>query len=581
MSKTFMTKHKTLTAIIAASLALIIMLGGTFAWQSINQTALNEVYSTVNPGGRLHDDYVEITYGADGIADFPTMTFNKDVYVENFTSLSNNGVQVYARVRLDEYMEIGKNAGQADSEAKSVVGTATLNDKNSWTTHIMNNDSDPFHKYWEWDLDGQTKYMPTFNKDKNSLDADINGVFPNFENTYTDYAGVTDKFADVSEKTDDAIYERNPDGTTKKSINETHTVKDTLTSTVISMAAYQEILADGNPHNDTGDYWVWDTDGWAYWANPILPDTATGLLLDEIKRTDVIIDEDWYYAINVVAQFITKDDIGYENNTGFYADGETVSANALTLLEKIGVQVTSTEEVNNGAELTNALAQGKNVSLGNEINGGTTVLPWGDEYSQLTSEYFMSNGGTLTGSKLILNENKMFGLVIEAGADSKATSVLKDIAFEGNSESLVYIGENGGKVILTDVDVTADGGSGIYAEFAQGGVELNNCTVVQNGIGSGNKAWFETAIAAAQGAEITINGGTYKSSGWAVYCFEGNNANPSIVTINGGTFIGKLQANNNDKIIIKGGSFSVDPTAFLAEGYTATLNETTGMYDVK
>lgn len=580
MSKTFMSKHKTLTAIIAASLALIIMLGGTFAWQSINQTALNEVYSTVNPGGRLHDDYVDITYGADEIADFPTMTFNKDVYVENFTSLSNNGVQVYARVRLDEYMEIGKNAGLSDSEATSVVPGSTLNDKNSWVTHVMNNDADPFHKYWTWDLDGQTKYMPTFNKDKNSLEADINGVFPNFESTYTDYAGVTDKFADVTEKTDAAIYERNADGTTKKSVNETHTVKDTLTSTVISMAAYQEILADGNPYNDTGDYWVWDTDGWAYWANPILPDTATGLLLDEIKRTDVIIDEDWYYAINVVAQFITKDDIGYENNTGFYADGETVSAEALVLLEKIGVQVTSTEEVNNGAELTNALAQGKNVSLGNEINGGTQVLPWGEAYPEYTAEYYMSNGGTLTGGKLILNEGAKFGLVVATGSDVKSPSVLKDIAFDGDSQSVVYVGGNGGKVTLTDVDVTANGGSGIYAEYAQN-VELNNCTVAQSGIGTGNKEWFETAVAAAQGAKITINGGTYESNGWAVYCFEGNNENPSIVTINGGTFTGKLQANNNDQIIIKGGSFSVDPSAFVAEGYTATWNETTGMYDVK
>ena len=33
----------------------------------------------------------------------------------------------------------------------------------------------------------------------------------------------------------------------------------------------------------TGDFWVWDDDGWAYWANAIQPDTATGLLLDGIE----------------------------------------------------------------------------------------------------------------------------------------------------------------------------------------------------------------------------------------------------------------------------------------------------------
>lgn len=34
-----------------------------------------------------------------------------------------------------------------------------------------------------------------------------------------------------------------------------------------------------------GDFWVWDDDGWAYWANAIQPDTATGLLLDGIELT--------------------------------------------------------------------------------------------------------------------------------------------------------------------------------------------------------------------------------------------------------------------------------------------------------
>lgn len=416
MSKTFMTKHKAMTGLIAVSLALIIMLGGTFAWQSINQTALNEVSSTVNPGGRLHDDYIDITYGADGIADYSTMTFNKDVYVENFTSLASNGVQVYARIRLDEYMEIGKNAGQENSEAISVVSTATLADKSSWTTHIMNNDNDPFHDYWTWDLDGQTTYMPTFNKDKNSLDADINGVFPDFENTYTDYAGVTDKFDDVTVLEGEAIYERNADGTTKKSVKETHEVKPTLTSTVISMAAYQEILNDGNPDNDTGDYWVWDTDGWAYWANPILPDTATGLLLDEIKRTDAIIDEDWYYAINVVAQFITKDDIGYKDGDGFYDDKDgslPPTADALLLLDEIGVDVTY--EADDAEELEKALAHGGNIVLTDDITISKPLTVSANTTLDL-------GGHTINNTEIIYDETaKVWSLISVKGADTTLT----------------------------------------------------------------------------------------------------------------------------------------------------------------
>ena len=89
-------KKKVATTATALALAGLMLFGGTYAWQSISQTALNEASDVINPGGRLHDDF---------------NGENKDVYVENFTSLANNGVQVFARVRLDEYMEIGTNAG--------------------------------------------------------------------------------------------------------------------------------------------------------------------------------------------------------------------------------------------------------------------------------------------------------------------------------------------------------------------------------------------------------------------------------------------------------------------------------------
>ena len=90
--------RKIFAAGIAAALALVIGLTGTFAWQSISQQALNEAAQKyVNPGGRLHDDF-------NGT--------NKDVYVENFVSADDPaGVPIYARIRLDEYMEIGTGAG--------------------------------------------------------------------------------------------------------------------------------------------------------------------------------------------------------------------------------------------------------------------------------------------------------------------------------------------------------------------------------------------------------------------------------------------------------------------------------------
>ena len=93
-------KKKLTSSIIAVALCILLLLTGTFAWQSISQTALNEAAGAVNPGGRLHDDF-------NGT--------NKDVYVENYTK-PGEGVPIFARVRLDEYMEIGDGAGLKTGE---------------------------------------------------------------------------------------------------------------------------------------------------------------------------------------------------------------------------------------------------------------------------------------------------------------------------------------------------------------------------------------------------------------------------------------------------------------------------------
>ena len=50
-------KRKLISAITAVAVSAAILLGGTYAWQSISQQALNEKIVEVNPGGRLHDDY--------------------------------------------------------------------------------------------------------------------------------------------------------------------------------------------------------------------------------------------------------------------------------------------------------------------------------------------------------------------------------------------------------------------------------------------------------------------------------------------------------------------------------------------
>ncbi|MBQ3548797.1 MAG: hypothetical protein IJA33_02830 [Oscillospiraceae bacterium] len=623
-----MKNKKLVSSVIAVALAAGILLGGTFAWQSISQQALNEIYGFVNPGGRLHDDFTVLP----DLTTEGTKQYDKNVYVENFTSMAEDGVQVFARIRLDEYMEIGPKAGRmnpegtdkaVDNEAVSLDYDAKLWDKTTWKTHIPNDTTDPFHEYWKWtmggeDGDGTAVYMPTFNKNKDSLQADVNGTFAGKDGVpFGDYvayaAGDTSDVYDVSTGTNKkllAIYDADKaaagtsevdelarDGVNVQGVitgatnvdayvgaghitleEETHTAKTTLGAYVIPMATYMEWLNNDNPLDDSGNFWVWDIDGWAYWAAPIDPDTATGLFLDGISRTKTIINEDWYYGINVVAQFVTADDLGRpapgETGTGFYAEnaGAEPTTNALKLLAAIGVDVDTTvtasaDPAADGAALTSALELGGNVTISGTVNSDTEVTPW-TSAPQYTAEYVMANGGTLNGGAVTLDGDKVMGFVVEAGADSARTTALNDVVMNGDSEAVLYVGENGGHVTLNGVQVTADGGAGIYAEWAQGGVTLNNCTVNQQNLNPAHDAWFETAVAAAQGAEITINGGIYNSSKYAVYVFTSGGT----VTINDGTFTGELKADNTDWIVIKGGSFDHDPTAFVADGYKAEFD---------
>ena len=312
---------KAVAAVTAVALAAGILVAGTLAWQSMDQAVANEVETYPNMGARLHDDF-------NGT--------NKDVYVENYTNAGGDGQPVFARVRLDEYLEYGTGAGLKTGEDgygdKDVTvlnaqakPTPSIDDKTTWTTRKPSDTAvdNPFCANAEWTMGGRTVYMPTFNKDNTDLNPDVNGTLdgtnPDDGIQYDDYQ----TWHLGGSKTANATY---AGGAT---VNETHNAANTLNGSVMTMAEWQ--AAGSVP----GDYWVWDADGWAYWANPIYPGQATGLLLDGVEMKSQVNDQ-LYYAIYVVGQMISKDDTGEEDGTGFYAPGQEPSADAETLLERIG-----------------------------------------------------------------------------------------------------------------------------------------------------------------------------------------------------------------------------------------------------
>lgn len=161
--------------------------------------------------------------------------------------------------------------------------------------------------------------MPTFNKDKDSLEADYNGTWdgksPSDDQHYDDHYTYTLG----EEKVTNAVYDNDDDdldnGGTTTVTNEQHFAAETLAANVWSMEYWKN---QGCPVTNV---WVWDTDGWAYWAAPLQPGEATGLLLNGIeKENSGKLDKDCYYAINVVAQFATRSDL-QGSSTGNGLDG--------------------------------------------------------------------------------------------------------------------------------------------------------------------------------------------------------------------------------------------------------------------
>lgn len=220
----------------------------------------------------------------------------------------------------------------------------------TWDTYLF--DSEPAlggestRTYRDFDFGGSTVYMPTFNKNNNSLDSDINGTYAGPDgDRLTDY----DRYGDYdtyevdeqSEPTDVEYHDPDDDYGYLILPSQVHVAQKTLTSTVISMEDWTD---RGSPE---GNYWVYDTDGWAYWAAPIKSQTATGLLIDEIVINQEY-DGEWYYGVNVVCESATAE--GWYNLSEMMEDYEnyedyteeeraelyTMSFNAFTMFSNIG-----------------------------------------------------------------------------------------------------------------------------------------------------------------------------------------------------------------------------------------------------
>lgn len=314
--------------IIASILTLSILASGTFAWQSFSQLATNEIIEKVDtPGARLHDYF----NGSD-----------KNVFIENYAS-GEYAPDVYARIRLAEYFEYGKNAGSTDANVSgitivrgdiAVADTPILSDVDTWDIYDFASkaveEDESIRTYRGLELGGEIYYMPTFNQDNTDLNSEVKGSYRDElgevkEIPYDDYKSYNENDQETG-----FIITASEIASSESS----HTAKLTEHAEVMSMADW----LDMDEEQQIGDYWVFDTTGWAYYAKAIEAETATGLLLDGITQF-CNPSEEWYYAIDVKAQLATYGDWGNPlaeqdgtDDIGMYKD---LTDEAMSLLSKV------------------------------------------------------------------------------------------------------------------------------------------------------------------------------------------------------------------------------------------------------
>lgn len=333
-----------------AALAFVALLGtsGTFAWTSMSQRALNEGSVTMNPGARVHDDYE----GFDSIIPQNGGVVNKDIFAENYSNKS-----VFARIKLTEYMETGEGAGKyqlsgadnimtpsPENKAKVVANSgldgAKMNDRSTWPAYLPNGvlsdgTASGVRQYITWDLgDDNTErkiFMPTFNQNNENLESDTTGqaieeltwtMNGNYDTTQNPLPGTHDEWKLGEKHVSDLRRFDEKTNQEVKTPNTEHvavaTVKPSQQNGYMTMDEWK--LAK----EPTGNFWVHDTDGWMYWANPIAPYSATSLLLDKLDVS--FTQDDMYYTINVISDFATPEDL---------TQWSGVSPEAQTLLDKI------------------------------------------------------------------------------------------------------------------------------------------------------------------------------------------------------------------------------------------------------
>ncbi|WP_165061304.1 hypothetical protein [Adlercreutzia sp. ZJ154] len=254
---------KALTAGLSVTLALAIGVPATFAAVTGALTPNNDSNppsaTTSYTAARLHDDFNGFKDGHD-----------KNVYFENYVTSSDTVTANPVLVRAKLTHEYKTQASVSDAEQTVIAADTALaptanNQYTSGDIAVTLGGSGEF-------------YMPTFNKNINSTDNDVRSS-KNPSPNYTDWA------LDQAAQETEIGY----DGASSAEAVE-HKAKAIPASQVFSSVT--EWTTAGSPAAS----WVYDTDGFYYWASAVQPGEVTGLLINDAAVNST---SGWNYTINV------------------------------------------------------------------------------------------------------------------------------------------------------------------------------------------------------------------------------------------------------------------------------------------
>ena len=206
------------------------------------------------------------------------------------------------------------------------------------------------------------------------------------------------------------------------------------------------------------------------------------------------------------------------------------------------------------------------LELGNSTVASAELVPGLEALLYVKDSTLNINGGIITaGANGTVDADTGENVSTQIMYDPGSNGTVKDskfvfVANKDGSYSAVVAGE---EVTFDNVSIQASSTEGIASGiFAGYGTDLTvkNCTIEAT-----NSAIFASALGGP--CSVKIDGGEYTGANRAIW------VNGGTVTILGGTFNGGLQVDAAGTLVINGGTFTVDPSAYVnAETHKVTEN---------